>query len=51
MRVAFAMRGFQQAWNVEVEHTPDDDDDDDGGRHEDDRREPAERGDASPAPA
>ncbi len=22
--IAFAMRGFQQAWNVEVEHTPED---------------------------
>src|SRR5215208_3280043 len=45
--IAFAMSGFRQAWNVEVEHTPDDD----GGRDEDDRRERAERGDASPAPA
>ena len=33
--IAFAMRGFQQAWNVEVEHPAD------GGR----------RGDAAPAPA
>jgi len=33
--IAFAMRGFQQAWNVEVEHTAD------GGR----------RGDTAPAPA
>ena len=33
--IAFAMRGFQQAWNVEVERPPD------GGR----------RGDAAPAPA
>ena len=23
--IAFAMRGFQQAWNVEVEHAPDED--------------------------
>ena len=47
--IAFAMSGFRQAWNVEVEHTPDEDDDD--GRDADDRREPAERGDASPAHA
>jgi FtsH-binding integral membrane protein len=33
--IAFAMRGFQQAWNVEVEHPAG------GGRH----------GDATPAPA
>jgi hypothetical protein len=33
--IAFAMRGFQQAWNVEVEHPAD------GGR----------RGDTVPAPA
>jgi len=33
--IAFAMRGFQQAWNVEVEHTAD------GGR----------RGHTAPAPA
>jgi presenilin-like A22 family membrane protease len=33
--IAFAMRGFQQAWNVEVEHPAD------GGR----------RGDTAPAPA
>src|SRR5215208_5375222 len=45
--IAFAMSGFRQAWNVEVEHSPDEDDD----RDEDDRRERAERGDASPAPA
>src|SRR5918997_3346555 len=45
--IAFAMSGFRQAWNVEVEHSPDEDDDD--GRDADDRREPAERGDASPA--
>ena len=46
--IAFAMSGFRQAWNVEVEHGPDDDRgrDDGGGRP--DR---AERGDASPAPA
>src|SRR5829696_3541324 len=34
--IAFAMSGFRQAWNVEVEHGPDDEPD---------------RGDASPAPA
>ena len=47
--IAFAMSGFRQAWNVEVEHGPDDDGgrDDDGGE----RPERAERGDASPAPA
>ena len=46
--IAFAMSGFRQAWNVEVEHGPEDDRgrDDGGGRP--DR---AERGDASPAPA
>src|SRR5919107_1248164 len=48
--IAFAMSGFRQAWNVEVEHTPDEDDDD-GSDRDDDRREHAERGDASPAPA
>ena len=33
--IAFAMRGFQQAWNVEVERTRDDDRDDyDRGGHE-----------------
>ena len=41
--IAFAMRGFQQAWNVEVEHAVDDD----GPAGRDDR---SERG-ASPAPA
>src|SRR5215210_5343395 len=46
--IAFAMSGFRQAWNVEVEHSPDDDD---AGRDEDDRRQRAEHGDASPAPA
>ena len=46
--IAFAMSGFRQAWNVEVEHGPEDDRgrDDGGGRPE-----RAERGDASPAPA
>jgi hypothetical protein len=46
--IAFAMSGFRQAWNVEVEHGPDEDDPDRGRRG----REPQpERGDASPAPA
>jgi presenilin-like A22 family membrane protease len=48
--IAFAMSGFRQAWNVEVEHGPDDEPG--RGRDEDDeRQERAERGDASPAPA
>ena len=47
--IAFAMSGFRQAWNVEVEHGPDEDDND--GRDEDECPERAERGDASPAPA
>ena len=41
--IAFAMRGFSQAWNVEVEHAVDDD-------RPTGRDEPSERG-ASPAPA
>ena len=45
--IAFAMSGFRQAWNVEVEHGLDDDEDR-GGR---DREQRPERGDASPAPA
>jgi hypothetical protein len=45
--IAFAMSGFRQAWNVEVEHSLDDDEDR-GGR---DREQRPERGDASPAPA
>ena len=46
--IAFAMSGFRQAWNVEVEHHPDDEDEPDrGGRHP----EPEQRSDASPAPA
>ena len=45
--IAFAMSGFRQAWNVEVEHGVDDDEDR-GGR---DREQRPERGDASPAPA
>ena len=50
--IAFAMSGFRQAWNVEVEQ-PVDEPDDDGrnGRAPDDRAERGERGDASPAPA
>lgn len=45
--IAFAMSGFRQAWNVEVEHH-DDEPSDNGDRAHDER---AERGDASPAPA
>ncbi len=44
--IAFAMSGFRQAWNVEVEHGPEDDRD--RGRDGNDRPERAE---ASPAPA
>ena len=43
--IAFAMSGFRQAWNVEVEHQEDEDEPDDG------RRDREHRGDASPAPA
>jgi hypothetical protein len=46
--IAFAMSGFRQAWNVEVEHGPDEDDPDRGRR---DREQQPDRGDASPAPA
>ena len=46
--IAFAMSGFRQAWNVEVEHGPEDDHGHDEGGE---RPERAERGDASPAPA
>ncbi len=42
--IAFAMSGFRQAWNVEVERPVDD-------HGNDDRDERAESGDASPAPA
>ena len=42
--IAFAMSGFRQAWNVEVERPPDEDSDRDRGSR-------SERGDASPAPA
>jgi len=45
--IAFAMSGFRQAWNVEVEHHPDDEDEPDRG----DRDRESPRGDASPAPA
>src|SRR5690349_14511280 len=45
--IAFAMSGFRQAWNVEVEHHEEDDEDEpDRGE-----RDPQRRGDASPAPA
>ena len=45
--IAFAMSGFRQAWNVEIERPVED-----RGRDErDEQDERAERGDASPAPA
>jgi len=47
--IAFAMSGFRQAWNVEVEHHPDEDPPPDDGDRDPERR--PERGDASPAPA
>ena len=46
--IAFAMSGFRQAWNVEVEHRPDDDDEPDRDDRDGERDR---RGDASPAPA
>lgn len=47
--IAFAMSGFRQAWNVEVEHHPDEDPPPDQDERDTERR--PERGDASPAPA
>jgi hypothetical protein len=47
--IAFAMSGFRQAWNVEVEHHPDEDPPPDQDDRDTERR--PERGDASPAPA
>jgi len=47
--IAFAMSGFRQAWNVEVEHHPDEDPPPDQDDRDAERR--PERGDASPAPA
>src|SRR5918995_6923197 len=50
--IAFAMSGFRQAWNVEVEHHDDEDEPDRGGRDREprsERGERGERGDASPA--
>ena len=47
--IAFAMSGFRQAWNVEVEHHPDEDPPPDQDDRDSERR--PERGDASPAPA
>ncbi|MBA2643873.1 MAG: hypothetical protein H0U80_00325 [Solirubrobacterales bacterium] len=44
--IAFSMRGFQQAWNVEVEYHEDDEEED-----EREERRPEQRGDAAPAPA
>ena len=49
--IAFAMSGFRQAWNVEVERPVDDPDHGHNGAGPDGRDERAERGDASPAPA
>jgi hypothetical protein len=46
--IGFAMSGFRQAWNVEVERPVDEDDERDD-REGDERR--GRRGDASPAPA
>jgi hypothetical protein len=43
--IAFAMRGFRQAWNVEVEHSVEEDEPSNGSRTERDERS------ASPAPA
>ena len=47
--IAFAMSGFRQAWNVEVEHHPDEDPPPGEDERGTERR--PERGDASPAPA
>ena len=49
--IAFAMSGFRQAWNVEVEHHPDDEDEPDRGGRAPEPEQRTERGDASPAPA
>jgi hypothetical protein len=49
--IAFAMSGFRQAWNVEVEHHPDDEDEPDRNGREPEPEQRSERGDASPAPA
>ena len=49
--IAFAMSGFRQAWNVEVEHHPDDEDEPDRGGREREPEQRTERGDTSPAPA
>ena len=49
--IAFAMSGFRQAWNVEVEHHPDDEDEPDRGGRAPEPEQRSERGDASPAPA
>ena len=46
--IAFAMSGFRQAWNVEVEHEPRRRRRTAAAR---DREQRPERGDASPAPA
>jgi len=49
--IAFAMSGFRQAWNVEVERAVDDEPHGGGDNGRTDRSDRAERGDASPAPA
>jgi hypothetical protein len=49
--IAFAMSGFRQAWNVEVERPVDEHGRDDHRDEPEGRDEHAERGDASPAPA
>src|SRR3954471_20580818 len=49
--IGFAMSGFRQGWNVEVEASADEDEDHGGRDGRDDREKRAGRGDASPAPA
>jgi hypothetical protein len=48
--IAFAMRGFRQAWNVEVER-PADDGDDRGGNHSGNSDDPAGHRERDPSPA
>lgn len=47
--IAFAMRGFQQAWNVEVERSPDEPRDDGRADRRDDRRDDSTGAVAAPA--
>ena len=49
--IAFAMSGFRQAWNVEVEKPVDDEPHDGSDNGRGDRGDRVERSDASPAPA